>query len=60
MATGSQMSPDQVKSICRGLETSPSKSSASSPIYHGGSKSVGRGGKSTSSKLGSAHKKKGH
>jgi hypothetical protein len=60
MATGTDMSVESVKSCSKGLEISPSKSSASSPIAHGGSKAHGKGAKATGSKLASAHSKKGH
>lgn len=60
MATGTDMSTEAVRSCTKGLEISPSKSSSSSPIAHGGSKAHGKGAKGTSSKLSSAHSKKGH
>lgn len=60
MGTDTNMSPEKVKSICHGLEVSPSKSTRSSPIYHGGSKAHGKGAAGTSSKLASGYKKRGH
>jgi len=53
-------SAEGVRSCTKGLECSPSKNSKSSPIYHGGSKSFGRGGRKVSPKLSPAHHKRGH
>jgi len=61
MASGTDMSVEHVKSCTKGLEISPSKSSASSPIAHGGSKAHGKGAaKGKGSKFAEAHGKKGH
>lgn len=51
MAAQGQMSCEQVKSTVKALETSPSKSQASSPIY-GKGKNVGKGTKMPASKKG--------
>jgi hypothetical protein len=53
MAQGktSNMSVAEVCSISHSLETSPSKTSPSSPIYSGGSKATGRGAGESTAKL---------
>lgn len=58
MAMGSTANQNigTVKSTCKGLEVSPSKSSGSSPIYHGGSKATGKGVSEHTGKFASAGK----
>lgn len=51
MSGNGGMTPEAVKACEKGLETSPSKSQASSPIY-GAGKKVGKGTKMPASKKG--------
>ncbi len=51
MGTSAHQGIGAVKSTCNSLEVSPSHKSATSPIYHGGTRATGHGVKEHTKKL---------